>query len=116
MMQLERFVEETNMKNRTKRFLSLLAFGSITLSGCYLDLGFIQFGEKPSEEGENNEGEQKSGQKIYDEEKQAARIAEYYANIDSSLSGEDLLTSLRNLNLSMRKTDVGYNAMSSTSL
>ena len=114
MMQLERFVEETNMKNRTKRFLSFLAFGSITLSGCYLDLGFIQFGEKPTEEGENNEGEQKSGQKIYDEEKQAARIAEYYANIDSSLSGEALLTSLRSLNLSMRKTEVGYNAMSTS--
>ena len=100
------------MKKKFK-FLSILAFSSIALSGCYLDLGFIQFGEKRAEEGENQEEEQ-NGQKIYDEEKQAARIAEYYAEIDSSSSGDTLLASLRSLNLSMRKNQVGYNAMSTS--
>ena len=104
------------MKKKFK-FLSILAFSSVVLSGCYLDLGFIQFGEKPSEEEQQEEKkqqEEQGEQKIYDEEKQAQRIAEYYADIDSSLSGESLLSSLRTLNLSMRKTQVGYGAMSTS--
>ena len=36
------------MKN--KLLLSLLAFSSITLSSCYVDLGFIQLGKKPEEQ------------------------------------------------------------------
>ena len=115
--QLKLFVEETNMKKRFK-FLSVFAFSTVVLSGCYLDLGFIQFGEKPEENEQEKEqgGEQQQGeQKVYDEEKQAKRIQEYYANIDSSLSGNDLLTALRTLNLGMRKSQVGYSAMSTSS-
>ena len=101
------------MKNRFK-LLSLLAFGSITLSGCYVDLGFLKIGEKEAEKEEDGKKEE---QKVngYDEEKQKVRILEYYADIDSSLSGEDLLASLKSLNLSMRKTLAGWNNMSTSS-
>ena len=37
--------------------------------------------------------------------------ATYYSSIDSSSSGDTLLTALRNLNLSKRKSTVGYDAM-----
>lgn len=37
--------------------------------------------------------------------------ATYYSSIDSSSSGDTLLTALRNLNLSRRKSTVGYSAM-----
>ena len=105
------------MKKNKIKFISLLALGSIALSGCYVNLGFIKFGEPPAEEengGKNNNNTQTEN-KIYDAEKQAQRIQEYYASIDSSSSGEELLSSLRALNLSMRKSQVGYSAMSTSS-
>ena len=80
------------MKNRFK-LLSLLAFGSITLSGCYIDLGFIQIGTK------DEETNTADGKTIYDEQKQNAHILEYYSDIDSSASGDTLLSALRTLNL-----------------
>lgn len=95
------------MKNRFK-LLSLLAFGSITLSGCYIDLGFIKIGSKE----ETNTAD---GKLIYDAEKQNAHILEYYSTIDSSQSGDTLLSALRTLNLGKRKSEVGYSEMGSNS-
>lgn len=85
----------------------MLAFGSITLSGCYVNLGFIEIGTKPVTDDENH----KDGKVIYDEEKDKQTIATYYSTIDGSQSGETLLTSLRELNLSKRTSTVGYNNM-----
>lgn len=42
------------MKLKNLKLFSLLALGSIVLTGCYADLGFIKFGTKP-EENENDE-------------------------------------------------------------
>ena len=89
---------------RKHTLLALLAFGSITLSSCYLDLGFIQIGTKDDEN-------HKDGKLIYDEEKDKAHIAEYYTTIDSSQSGDTLLASLRTLNLAKRTNTVGYAKM-----
>ena len=85
------------MKKHT--LLTLLAFGSITLSGCYIDLGFIQIGEKPSSIA------------AYDEAKDKERISKYYTSISDNLSGNDLLESLTHLNLSKRTKTVGYDKM-----
>ena len=82
------------LKMRKRMLLTLLAFGSITLSGCYVDLGFIKFGEKEDE--------------WYNEEQDKQHIAEYYKTIDSSLSGQDLIDTLMHLNLKNRKKTVGY--------
>jgi len=98
-------------------FLSLLTFSSVALSGCYLDLGFIKFGTKPEEQEEQKkeeggkEKEQSSDILAYDEEKQAARIKEYYTSIDESQSGDALLNALRTLNLANRTKTVGYKQM-----
>ena len=95
-------------------FLSFLAFSSITLSGCYVNLGFIKFGKKPQEQEEQKKDDEQQQSKdipAYDEEKQNARILEYYASIDSTQSGETFLTALRTLNLANRKKEVGYNQM-----
>lgn len=89
------------MKKAKLTLLSLVMLGSITLSSCYVDLGFIQFGEK----------EDSSSKKIYDEAAQKKHIKEYYSSIDSSKSGETLLNALKTLNLSNRKKTVGYSAM-----
>ena len=102
------FVEEINMKSRIK-LISLLVFSSVALTGC--DFISIEDNSKQKEE----DKDQKSENKIYDEEKQAARIAEYYKEIDSNESGDTLLSSLRTLNLKMRTSQVGYNAMSTSS-
>ena len=110
------------MKSKKLLLLSLLTLGSVALSSCYLDLGFIQFGEKPTEEeggnqqgGGGQQGGGSSSSEGYDEAAQAARIAEYYKDIDSSESGETLLQSLRTLNLAMRKSEVGYGSMGTSS-
>ena len=92
---------------RKHTLLALLAFGSITLSSCYVNLGFIQFGTKDDEN-------HKDGKVIYDEEKDKPHIAEYYSTIDNSKSGEDLLADLRALNLSKRQKTVGYAKMLGT--
>lgn len=85
---------------RKHTLLTLLAFGSITLSGCYVDLGFIKFGKKDEDQ-----------QKWYNEEEQNAHIAEYYSTIDSSLSGQELINKLMELNLGKRKRTVGFTDM-----
>ena len=91
------------MKKRT--FLTLLAFGSIALSGCYVDLGFIKIGKKESEQ-------QQEEQKQDDQKKEENKdVTAYYSTIDNSLSGDSLLSALRTLNLSYRETEVGYKAM-----
>ena len=100
------------MKPRNLTMLSLLLLGSVALSSCYVDLGFVQFGEKPAEQNkEGGDNNQQSGADTYDEQGQAQEIGEYYANIDSSLSGESLLSALRELNLAKRTKTVGYSAM-----
>lgn len=108
------------MKKRI--FLSILAFSSIALSSCYLDLGFIKFGKKPDEQEqgneqnqENNNNNQQNETAAYDEATQAQRIKEYYSSIDSSASGDTLLTALRTLNLAKRTSVAGYNTMGSVS-
>jgi len=92
---------------RKHTLLTLLAFGGITLSGCYLDLGFIKLGKKPVTDDENH----KDGRVIYDEEKDKETIATYYKDIDETQSGETLLASLRELNLAKTEKYVGYNNM-----
>ena len=94
---------------RKHKLLTLLAFGSVALSGCYIDLGFIQIGTKPVTDDENH----KDGKVIYDEEKDKQTIATYYEGIDGSKSGEALLADLRTLNLSKRTSTVGYSNMPS---
>ena len=112
------------MKKRT--FLSILAFSSIALSGCNLDLGFIKFESKSKEEqsenqnnnqqsGDNGNGQQSGKTEAFDEASQAQKIQEYYSTIDSSLSGESLLSALRTLNLGKRTKQAGYSAMGSVS-
>ena len=90
-------------------FLSLLAFTSIALSGCYVDLGFMQFGTKESDS-QQKEEEQKQG-----EQEQQTELPEevkaYYSSIDGSQSGTALLSSLKSLNLSKRKSVAGYKNM-----
>ena len=93
------------MKSRKITFLSLLMLGSVSLSACYVDLGFIHFGTPDEEQGEVNEVD---GKLIYDAEAQNSHIQEYYATINSSQSGDTLLSSLRNLNLAKRKKVVEY--------
>lgn len=93
------------MKKTRLTLLSLALLGSVALSGCYVDLGFIQFGTKPNE----------SATSCYDEEADVARKQEYYSSLDTSLSGTQLLNALRNLNLSKREKEVGYNDMSTSS-
>ncbi len=48
--------------NKSFKMASLLVFSSALLSGCYLDLGFIQFGEKPQEQ-KQEENKDESGEK-----------------------------------------------------
>lgn len=108
------FVEETNMKKAFK-FISLLVFSSISLTGCE----FFSIVDNETEQKDGDKGEDKGGDqgenKVYDEEKQAARIAEYYADIDSSASGDTLLSSLRTLNLKMRTSQATYSGMGTSS-
>ena len=97
------------MKSHKLTFLSLLMLGSVSLSGCYVDLGFIHFGEP---DGETNTAD---GKLIYDEKAQLAHIDEYYETIDTSLSGQALLNDLKALNVSSRRTLVTYSAMGTSS-
>ena len=91
------------MKNKLK-LLSLLVFSSLSITGCYVDLGFIKIGQKD---------DQNSTDDFYDEEAQNAHILEYYSSIDSSSSGTALLSSLYSLNMKKRTKQVGYNNMGS---
>lgn len=106
------------MKAKKFRLLSLLTFTSVVLSGCYLNLGFIEFGEKPEEQ---EQQKQEEGKK--DDQKPSGDIPTgddeehkegYYADISSSLTGDDLLAALRTLNSTKKKSEVGYGAMSTS--
>ena len=98
------------------KLISLLVFSSVALTGCSFITIEDNTEQKEEDKGGDQGGEQQGGeQKIYDEEKQAVRIAEYYAEINSSESGTTLLSSLRTLNLKMRTSQVGYGAMSTSS-
>ena len=86
------------MKKGKLTLLSLLLLGSVSLSSCYIDLGFIQIGTKPVDEAyTDGVAEQYSGN--------------YYDSISDSLSGDQLLSALRSLNKTNRKSQVGYKEM-----
>ena len=74
------------MKSKRFAFLSLLMLGSVSLSACYVDLGFIQIGKK---EDENNNNAQ-----IDDATQQI--INQYYASI-SNETGDSLLSALHSI-------------------
>ena len=59
-------------------FLSLLAFSSIALSSCYVNLGFIKIGEKESQQENQQEAEKESEQK-QGESEISDKVKEYYA-------------------------------------
>lgn len=95
-------------------FLSLLAFSSIALSSCYVNLGFIKIGEKESQQGNQQEGEKESEQK-QSESETSDKVKEYYASISDSQTGDALLSALKSLNKSKRKSEVGYKNMGTSS-
>ena len=89
---------------KSKLFLSLIALGSISLSGCYLDLGFLKIGTKVEEEGEEEqkpsgeeqgekEGEGKEGEK----ETPTDPIEDYYKNYNLKLNGGRLEQELQKM-------------------
>lgn len=49
--------------NKGFKVASLLFFSGALLSGCYLDLGFIQFGEKPQEQKQEEQKQEEQGEK-----------------------------------------------------
>ena len=95
-------------------FLSLLAFSSIALSSCYVNLGFIKIGEKESQQENQQEGEKESEQK-QGESETSDKVKEYYASINDSQTGDALLSALKSLNKSKRKSEVGYKNMGTSS-
>ena len=94
------------MKKSKLILLNLALLGSISLSGCYVDLGFIQFGTKPAGE----EKETSSGIVLKDGLADKYN-GSYYDSISDSLSGDQLLSALRNLNKTKKKSEVGYSSM-----
>lgn len=92
------------MKSKKFALLSLLMLGSISLSSCYLDLGFIQIGEKEdsTDQGGGGSGGDSGN---YDSDSQA-EINAYYASIGSQ-SGESLLSALRSV-IHTSSVVVGY--------
>jgi len=105
MIQLDPFAEKeiTNMKKTKFTILSLLMLGSISLSSCYVDLGFVQFGEKEEEKKDSSKDGQSSPYK-----------GKYYDSI-GNVTGTELLSALRSLNSSKRTRQVGYDSMSTNS-
>ena len=95
------------MKAKRLTLLSLLMLGSVTLSSCYVDLGFIKFGKRPEQNGGNNN-------QAYDGDKDDNAIKSYYSSFSSTKTGANFLLDLRDFNLSKRKSTVGYNAMGSS--
>ena len=100
------------MKKRNKLFLTLLAFGSITLSGCYFKIGPFEFGKKPEEQHNDGGGDQSGGggtpvipqgPDYIDDD-----FGDYYSSIDESMSESSLLTALNSLNTTKRKKTMGY--------
>ena len=49
--------------NKGFKVASLLFFSGALLSGCYLDLGFIKFGEKPQEQKQEEQKQEEQGEK-----------------------------------------------------
>ena len=90
------------MKKGKLTLLTMALFSSVTLSSCYINLGFIQIGEKPEEQSQNGDSSN-SGSQQY--------TGSYYDSIGSSLSGNELLSALRSLNSSKRNSQVGYGNM-----
>lgn len=90
------------MKAKRLTLLSLLMLGSVTLSSCYVDLGFIRFGDPNSQNGKIQ---------AYDAKKDAKAIEEYYSDFSSTKTGTAFLADLREFNLSKRTSEVGYGAM-----
>lgn len=89
--------------------LSLLTLGSVTLSSCYIDLGFIKIGTKTENDGGGG------GNTIIDDKTQNNLISKYYSGLNDNQKGTSLLNALYTLNLSKRKTLTGYSAMGSSS-
>ena len=101
------------MKKSRLKLLSLALLSSVALSGCYVDLGFIKFGEKPAESEDSSKSQ---GQDTNAKDGEAEKYSgNYYTSIDDSLSGEQLLSALRSLNSSKKKSEVGYKNMGTSS-
>ena len=84
------------MKSKKFAFLSLLMLGSISLSACYVDLGFIQFGKKEDNNTDSNNtdsGSTDGGNYKFIPQEQ---IDAYYSSI-SSQTGTSLLSALHTL-------------------
>ena len=95
------------MKTKKIRLITALALGSIVLSGCYVDLGFMQIGNPGTTDSDE------SG--AYDAKKDLEEISTYYASINGKSSGTTLLNSLRSLNLGKRTSVAGYAGMGTSS-
>ena len=95
------------MKKGKITLLSLALLGSVALSSCYVDLGFLTIGEKPAEAQKEPEKEESK----YEEKAAEAYTGNYYDSISDSLSGEELLNALRTLNSNKRTSLVGYSSM-----
>ena len=86
------------MQKRHKLLFSLIAFGSITLSGCYFKLGPIELGKKQEEQQnneENNQNNNQGGNSGGETTPPSPYTGDYYASVDANLSGNDLLSALR---------------------
>ena len=81
---------------KAKLLLSLLALGSISLSGCYLDLGFIKIGSK------DEDTDEASGDKLA-----------YYKNCDLTLTGGRLLNELQKLSWETHTNWITYSQVTS---
>lgn len=90
------------MKKGKLTLLTMALFSSITLSSCYINLGFLQIGEKPQEQQDNNNSSEGGSQQY---------TGKYYDSVSSSASGTELLNALRSLNSSKRNKLVGYSNM-----
>ena len=85
---------------KSKLLLSLLALGAISLSGCYLDLGFMQIGTPP----EDTEEEQKLPEVSEDE---------YYKPYNLKLSGGRLINELQKMSWETHKNWITYSQIQS---
>ena len=77
---------------KSKLLLSLVAFGSITLSGCYLDLGVLKIGTKPEEQQEEEQQQEEEKQDI-----PVVPVEQYYADYNLNLTGGRLERELQKM-------------------
>ena len=89
---------------KAKLLLSLLALGSISLSGCYLDLGFLKIGTKPEE--------QESGDDL-PEELPEVPVDEYYKSYNLNLQGGRLINELQKMSWETHKNWITYSQIAS---